>query len=237
MAGHSGVHGNACSLLVADFTHENDVRVLTENGTEPFREREVRLRIHLDLIDAFDVVFHRILDGRDIDFRIVQNLQNGVHARRLAGTGRPGREHHAPRLAESFPHLFQILRGKAELFESELARFRRQQTEHDFLALDNRHNGYARIHHFAFILELQLSVLRRQMLVSLQLRQNLYPGHDLFMEFFRQRRDFVQHAVDAKPDDREIAVRLDMEIRRLVLVAAGKQLVDHLHDRPLIALA
>ena len=57
--------------MVANFAHQNDVRVLAHNGPQAAGKGQVDLGIDLDLADSLELVFHRIFDGDDIDFRFV----------------------------------------------------------------------------------------------------------------------------------------------------------------------
>ena len=47
-------------------------------------ERQACLVVDIDLIDAGQVDFSRILDGRDVDARLIQNVQAGVQRHGLA---------------------------------------------------------------------------------------------------------------------------------------------------------
>jgi len=45
---------------VTDFADENHVRVMAQNRAQPARERQAGFFVHLDLIDALKLVFHRV---------------------------------------------------------------------------------------------------------------------------------------------------------------------------------
>ena len=82
--------GDLGRLLVADFADEDDVRGLPQHGADDAGEVQADLVLHLDLVDAGQVVLDRILGRDDLPVRPVQLVQGGVERGRLAGAGRPG---------------------------------------------------------------------------------------------------------------------------------------------------
>ena len=73
---------------IANFADEHDVRVVTQNRPQRRGEREPDLRMDLNLVDAFELVFDRVF-GRDDLRRFVLDLeQRAVERRRFAGAGR-----------------------------------------------------------------------------------------------------------------------------------------------------
>ena len=67
VAGERRLHGDARGLEVADLADHDDVRVLAHDRAQRVGEVEPDLRLHLDLVDAVDLVFDRVLDGDDLD--------------------------------------------------------------------------------------------------------------------------------------------------------------------------
>ena len=76
VAGHGGPDGDLGGLEVAHFADHHDVRILAQDGAQAVREGEVDLRVHVDLGDACEPVFHRILDGDDAALGGVNSLRN-----------------------------------------------------------------------------------------------------------------------------------------------------------------
>jgi len=64
--------------IVADHDH---VRVLAQNRAQGIGEGQVDTWLYLDLVDAFELVFDGVLDGKDFLFRGVQLLQCGIQGR------------------------------------------------------------------------------------------------------------------------------------------------------------
>ena len=97
VTGERGLDGDACRVGISDLTDEDDVGVLTEDGLEAGGEREARLVVGLDLVDAGEHVLDRVLDRGDVLARRVDLEQRGVQRGGLAGAGRAGADHHAER--------------------------------------------------------------------------------------------------------------------------------------------
>ena len=63
--------GDARGLEVAHFADHDDVRVLAhDDAAQRVGEVQPDLRLGLDLVDALDLVFDRVLDGDDLDVRL-----------------------------------------------------------------------------------------------------------------------------------------------------------------------
>ena len=105
-------------LEVAHLADEDHVGVLAQRGAKPLGERR-RVLADLALVDDARAVvvqeLDRVLDREDVLVpRVVDVVEQRGERRRLAGAGRPGDEHEAPRLVGE---LVQAGR-KAELLES-----------------------------------------------------------------------------------------------------------------------
>ncbi|MNV98953.1 hypothetical protein D3C71_1942650 [compost metagenome] len=66
MAGECRLNGNLGGLAIPHFPNHDDVGVLPQNGTQCIRKRQVNLRVNLNLIDAFELVFDWIFNGDDL---------------------------------------------------------------------------------------------------------------------------------------------------------------------------
>ena len=66
VAGLRGLDGDLGGLEVADFADHDDVRVLAQEGAQRGGEGQADLRVDVDLVDAGQVDFGRILGGRDV---------------------------------------------------------------------------------------------------------------------------------------------------------------------------
>ena len=66
MAGQRGLDRDLRRLEIAHFADHDDVGVLAQDGAQHMREGQADLRLHLDLVDAFELVFDRIFDGEEL---------------------------------------------------------------------------------------------------------------------------------------------------------------------------
>ena len=62
---------NLRRLRVTDFSDHDDIRVLTEDGTQAIGEGQPRLDVDLNLIDPCQLVFDWVFNGDDVDLRLV----------------------------------------------------------------------------------------------------------------------------------------------------------------------
>src|SRR2546422_6787609 len=70
--------GDLRRLEVADLADEDHVRVLPNDVPEPRGEREADLRLHVDLVDALELVLDRVLDGDDLPVGRVDLVEDPV---------------------------------------------------------------------------------------------------------------------------------------------------------------
>ena len=100
MAGQGGLDGHPGRLDVTDLAHRDHVGVLAQDGLEPGGEGEPGLVVGLDLVDGGEDVLDRVLDGHDVEGRVVDLAQGGVEGGGLPASRRAGTQHHA----EGSPH-------------------------------------------------------------------------------------------------------------------------------------
>ncbi|MPN47564.1 hypothetical protein SDC9_195167 [bioreactor metagenome] len=84
MAGLCRFDGDLGGFQIADFAHHDDVRILTQEGTQRRGEGQSGLLVDVDLVDAGQIDFRRILSGGDVYAGLVQHVQTGVQRNRLA---------------------------------------------------------------------------------------------------------------------------------------------------------
>src|SRR5690606_5542973 len=75
VAGQRGLDGDARGFQVAHLADHDDVRILAHDAAQRVGEIQPDLWLGLDLVDAFDLVFDRILDGDDLDVGGVELAQ------------------------------------------------------------------------------------------------------------------------------------------------------------------
>ena len=104
------------------------------------------LLAHLHLVDARQVELDRILGRHDVHARLVELRERRIERVGLAAAGRPGDEHHAPRLAD---RALEPRRARPASKPSCVMSSRRpfgiEQAEHDLLAEERRQHRHAEV--------------------------------------------------------------------------------------------
>ena len=78
MASKGGLHSNLCGFEIADFTHENFIRVLPKNTTKGCSECHAYFVIDGALNQAFNFVFHWVFGGDDFFFDNIEFVERGI---------------------------------------------------------------------------------------------------------------------------------------------------------------
>ena len=78
VARQRSLDGNLGGFLVANFADENDVGIVAQNRAQPARKGQASFFGDLDLVDAAQLIFDRILDSDDFSHRIVDLVEGGV---------------------------------------------------------------------------------------------------------------------------------------------------------------
>ena len=72
MAGNRSLHRNRCRLLISDLTDHDDIRILTENGSQCGCKSQIHFIIYLNLVDSLYVSLNRIFNRYDIYLFFIQ---------------------------------------------------------------------------------------------------------------------------------------------------------------------
>src|SRR3989338_9890091 len=97
MSRQRGVHRELRRFLVANLAHHDDIGILAKDVTQPRNKIIADFRTDLRLVKPLDEVLDRILETDYVNPLLVQDLQEGVKRRGLAGARRPGDKYHAVR--------------------------------------------------------------------------------------------------------------------------------------------
>ena len=60
------LYSDGCRLLITDFSDHNDVRILSQDGTQCRCKGQIRFIVDLHLVDSVNICFHRIFYGDDV---------------------------------------------------------------------------------------------------------------------------------------------------------------------------
>ena len=104
-------------------------------------ERHSGLNIDLDLIDAGDLDFNRILDGDDIGLRLILLGKKGVKCGRLTGTGRSRNQADSLRNLDDAVDHHVVMGVDAQILTIQVGIVLREDTNNRLLAVNRRQNG------------------------------------------------------------------------------------------------
>ena len=172
-----GLNGDFCGFKVTDFTHQNDVRVLPQEGSQRGRKVQPDLLFHLHLVDASQLKFNWVLRRHDVRVRLIQSGNGRVERVGLAGSGWARDQHHAIRFQNRFLKLHQRLSFESQLRHVEPQVFFIEQPQHDLLAPQRGQRADAEIELLLPSADIHLqhdaAVLRQPLLANVELRHDL----------------------------------------------------------------
>ena len=92
MAGHGRANGDVRRFDVANLADHHDVRILSQNVPQAFGKGEIDLRLHVDLRNARQPIFHRFFDGNDTPLHGVDAGEKTIKRCRFSAAGRAGKQ-------------------------------------------------------------------------------------------------------------------------------------------------
>ena len=145
MTGDGGPHGDGGRLAVPDLTHGDDVRVLTQDGSQAAGEGHAGLFVDLALADAGDVIFHRVLERDDVHFLAREVAEHHAHRRGFAGARGADQQDHAAGIPKQRLIGLKVVALQPDGVAGEELRGLVEQAQHDLLAVHRRHRGDAQV--------------------------------------------------------------------------------------------
>ena len=111
----------------------------SQNRAQPVREAESELRVHRDLGKAGHLVLDGVLDRDELEFRLVEHLEDRVHGRRLAGTSRPRDEQCAVRFGEDAVECRACVGEQADLIDVDFQLFGTEKESQGHIEISEKH--------------------------------------------------------------------------------------------------
>jgi hypothetical protein len=237
VAGLRGLHRDLGGLEVADLADHDDVRVLPQERPQRGGEGQAGLLVDVDLVDPGHLDFRRVLGGRDVDARLVQQVEAGVERDRLAAAGRPGGEDHPVRAADRVHQRIPLLGLEAERVDAD-RRGRRVEDPHDDLLAEQRgQRAHAKVDRLVLGQhELHPAVLRDALLGDVELGDDLDARGELLLDHQRRLRDLHHHAVEPVADAVEPFVGLEVDVGDAGADGVEQDLLDVADDRGVVDL-
>ncbi len=218
VSGKRRVDRDLRGFLVADFAHHDLVGIVAQDGPQAAREGQPLLFVHRNLRDALDLILHRIFDGDDFVFVVLDFAQGGIERGGLARTRGSGHQHHAVGLFDIAPELDQVGIAETDYVERKLRELLAhglfiEHTEHGVLAVDGRHDRHAEIDQAVLVAHAEAAVLGHAALGDIQFRHHLDARNDGGVPVLGNGRHRVmQNAVDAVFDGYFLIAGLDVNI-------------------------
>ncbi|MDT4850353.1 hypothetical protein FQZ97_845020 [compost metagenome] len=230
VAGLRGLDRDVGGFEVADFADHDDVGILPQEGTQRGREGEAGLLVDVDLVDAGQVDFRRVFRRRDVDARLVEQVQAGVERHGLARARGAGHQHHAIGAADGVEEPFLFVGVVAQGVDAHARAARVQDTHDDLLAEQRGQRAHAEVDHaIGADLELHAAVLRHALLRDVEPRNDLDARGQLVLDDRGWAGDFSQLAVDSKAHPVVVFVRLEVNVRGPHAHCVEQHLVQEAH--------
>lgn len=230
MAGQRGLHGDLRGFGVAHFADHDDIRVLAENGAQRVGEAHADLGMDLDLVDAAELVFDRVLDGDDLERFGIELGQRGVERGGLARAGGAGDEQDAVRTVDQAAEALQGVGRKTHVFEFEPDAGAVEHAHDDAFAVDGGQGGHAQVDFVALDAGLDATVLRQAALGDVEVGKQLDARGDGSGKRGFGHFGTMQYAIDAVADVDAVFVGFDVDVGRAQVDDAGNDLVDQPDD-------
>ena len=201
----------------------------------PLGEGEAGLQVHLELVDARELVLDRVLDRDDVALRLVDLVESRVERRGLARARRARDEHRAVGAAERRPR-------RARAASSPMPSASRLISACDLsrIRMTIPSPSHARHRHDAGVDRVALDGQRTRPSCGSAPLGDVEVGHDLHARDdardhpARDLRGLAQHAVDAEAHAHLAALGLEVDVRGALLDGLGDDRVDELDDRRVV---
>ena len=190
VSGDGRLYGDAGGLLVTDLTDHDDIRVLSQNGTQCRREGEVCLGVDLYLVDTVNIGLDRILNGDDVHVFFIQFAQCGIQRGGLSASGRSGYQNNSVWIFQNHIKLAHFLFIKSQFTLITRKHFFLCQTHHAFFSVNRRKDGGTDIildpvNHYGDAAILRFSFFRNiHAADNFQSRNNCRKQLDIICKFF-----------------------------------------------------
>ena len=213
MAGERGLHRNLSGLAVAHFPDHDDVRVLAQDRAQGIGKRQIDLRVHLDLVDAFELVFHRVFDGDNFLRGRIKLGQRGIERSGLARARGPRDEQDAVRLGQQCVEAHQQIGFKPHLFQIQAHAGTVKNPHHHAFTVHRRYGRNTQVQLAALHTHLDAPVLRKSALCNVQVRQQLHPRVDGGTQSRGNHIGVVDDTIHAIPHMQAVIEGFQMDVR------------------------
>jgi hypothetical protein len=210
---------------------------LSKNRAQGACERQFDLVVDLRLVDAGQLVLHRIFNRDDVRILRLQRGERRTERGGLAAARRTDDENHAVLVAQEMAQLFERHGRKAKLFERRHALAVVEDAKHDLLAVQRAQRRHAEVH-FSIVFGgyADAPVLRQPLLGDVHAGHDLQARDQSLVHPFGQVHHFLQQPVETMAHEHALFERLDVDIARVAADGAADNEIDEVDDRRGLAL-
>ncbi len=234
MTGQTGLNGNFGGLTVADLTHHDHVRVLTQNRAQPAGEGHVDLGVDLGLADARQEVFHRVLNGQDIAAAGIDVAQARVQGGGFTRTGRTGHQNDAVGLEQGFGQPVAHKGRHGQLVQGQLPGRLVEQAQYNPFTVGRGDRGHPDVYGVARQAHGNPAILGQALLGDIQARHNLQARYQHRGELGLGGQDFTQYPINTETHRHPIFKRFQVNIRGALAHRLGQDGIDQADDRGIV---
>ena len=229
-----GLNRNSCCLQVTNFADHHDIRILTQDRAQRLGKVQSNLRLNLNLVDSGKLVFDRIFDGKQLQFRTIEMLQRRVKRCRFSASGRAGHKDDTVRQRHQAMQVGLRCLIKAKLREIELDARAVENSHHNTFAEDRRQRRNTNIDLDATHGRLDAAIMRQSSLGDIELGHDLDSRGQRSPERRRNEPLLLQESVDPIADRDRVASWLDVDVGSAPFDRPGDDLIDKPDDWRLV---
>ena len=232
VASERRLHGDLGRFLIADFTDEQHVWIVAQNGPQPASKGQPRLFQNLDLVNTFELILDRIFNGDDLANRVVDLVERGVERRGFAAARGAGHQNDPVRQAENAPERLQFAAIEAEFAHPSERRVLPQQTHDHRFAVQHGNDRDADIDLAVVHADFDPTVLRQPLLGDVEMTENLHARDNRRLKPLDLGRDrgLLQHSVNPVTNPQLVFERLEVDVGRSQVDGVLQHLVDEPDD-------
>ena len=173
VSSEAGLNGDLRRFKIADFTHQNDVGILTQETSQQLGEGEFLIVIHLTLNQSGNVIFNGILGGEDFCAGVIQFVQCGVERGGFTAAGWTRDNHNSIWPVNETADFFKVVLAQANFIQTQLHVASIQYAHDHAFAEHGRQHRHAKVDWRVVQVQFNASVLRQAPFSDVQF------GHDL----------------------------------------------------------
>jgi hypothetical protein len=230
VAGQGRLHGDVGGLLVADLADQDHVRVLAHDGAQPAGEGEIDLGVDLDLADPLHLVFHRVLDGDDVDARVLIDCRIAYRVVVLPLPVGPVTRMMPLGEAASLLQQSKPVGRQPQVLQLQQRAGLVQQPQHQPLAEGGRDGGDAHIDVLVPHAHVEAAVLGQALLGDVHLGHDLDARDQGRLDPLGRGEQVVEDPVHAVAHGEAVLVGLEVDVAGARLDRLGDDVVDELDD-------